>query len=125
MNEQTRSNEKEYFCECKGKQRITESKFLSKHPWLLPFHIESFEMIHLKEIFNTIPHVITVKSNRYKLVGFTMLHTTKEHLTSVFLWKDKAYYYDSIGRTDAVRLKPIKDSDYEGQKGSFLYFLLL
>ena len=71
-----------------------------------------------------LPKEIVLYGIRYELAGYSIV--SRKHITAVIIWRGELYFYDGLGVTDQVRLKPLdkKNLIHKGQIGSYVYYLL-
>lgn len=54
---------------------------------------------------------------------FSMLRG--HHYTAVIMWRsERKLFYDGLGQTNEVRLRPLKNSDFNGKEGSHAIYLM-
>ena len=75
------------------------------------------------DVIEELPKEIVLYGIRYELAGYSIV--SRKHITAVIIWRRELYFYDGLGVTDQVRLKPLdkKNLIHKGQTGSYVYYL--
>ena len=122
--EDVTTNKRSTFYECRGTPIVQSAAFLSSRPWIIPFNIASFEDDEMVDVIEELPKEIVLYGIRYELAGYSIV--SRKHITAVIIWRGELYFYDGLGVTDQVRLKPLdkKNLIHKGQTGSYVYYLL-
>ena len=121
--EDVTTNKRSTFYECRGTPIVQSAAFLSSRPWIIPFNIASFEDDEMVDVIEELPKAIVLYGIRYELAGFCIV--SRKHITAVIIWRGKLYFYDGLGVTDQVRLKPLdkKNLIHKGQLDRILCIL--
>ena len=101
------------FYECRGQLTVTNVRFISKSPWLLPLRIDSLT----QDSIMNLPTDIKVFHREYVLLGWTM--HSPGHYTAGVIWRGKRYSYDGLDKQGLVPLKTEHLKD-----GSYAYYIL-
>ena len=116
------TNQKEVYYECRGTPFVQEASFIAKSPWIIPVNIASFKAPHFQQLTDEIPTDLYIYGKKFVLAGFSMI--SDHHYTAVINWRGRKLFYNGLGQTNELRLRPLTDSDFNGKEGSHAIYLM-
>lgn len=70
------------------------------------------------DVIEELPKEIVLYGIRYELAGYSIV--SRNHITAVIMWRGEIYFYDGLGVTDQVRLKPLDKKKFDAQRTDWI-----